>query len=113
MPDSPLKANLLARFGESKEAQLFFGAADAAAKALEDVLNVTVRTVIGEGEGGVDIESTWELDGDVVTTILPVTADVSEELMQFHLEQFSEAVNYRLRLIEALLRLAKIDIHLL
>ena len=47
------------------------------------------------------------------TTVLPKGGAIPSELTSLHLEQFREAVAYRLRLIEAVLRLAKVDIHLL
>ncbi len=120
MPEpGTLARKLVDKLSESEEVRLALGLAEVATeevkKLLEDLMTLTVRTVAGEDEskGKVEISTHWTVDGDVETTILPHVAAITKEIADFHMAQFREALNYRLRLTEAILRLSKIDVHLL
>ena len=112
-----LSKKLIERFASSPEGKAALGMMDSAAadvkKVVEDLFTLTVRTTSGQGQGKVELVTEWSLDGDVDTTVTPDSERVTEKLADYHMEQFKEAVNYRVRLLEAILRMANIDVSLI
>ena len=112
-----LAGQLVKRFTASQDAKLALGMAQSPAvevkNVIEDLLALTVTTAVGEGESQVKLVTKWFLDGDVETTVSPNASAVTGPVADLHTAQFREALEHRLRLIEAVLRLAEIDVHLL
>jgi hypothetical protein len=111
-----LMEQLVERFGTSDEVRKVLGMMEASdkdvKKLLEDLLTVTIRTVTGEGAEQQSLTTAWQLDGDVTTTAAPKGAEANEKLVQLHMAEFQQAVDFRLRLIQALLNLAQIGLKL-
>ena len=108
---------MVERFVASQDAKLALGMARGPAvevkNVIEDLLTLTLTTAVGEGESQAKLVTKWSLDGDVKTTVSPDGSVVTGPVADLHMAQFHEALDYRLRLIEAVLALAKIDVHLL
>jgi hypothetical protein len=117
LPDlGSLATQLVARFTQSPEAQralgIVKGGAEEAGKIIQDLFTLTVKTTAGQGALQIELITNWSLDGDVETTVIPNASVLTGPLGQLHMEQFKESLDYRLQLIEAVLSLAKIDVHL-
>lgn len=68
------------------------------------IKSTTVRMPPGWAKAA---EAAGEFNGDVETAVTPNATAVAERL-----GQFKESLDYRLQLIDAVLSLAKIDVHL-
>lgn len=112
-----LAEELSRRFARSPEAKAVLGlaeeATDEASRTIRDLFTLTVRTSLGEGEDKVEITTNWELDGDVETIVRPRSADLESRISEFHMRQFEQSLQHRLRLIEAVLRMANIRVSLI
>ena len=53
------------------------------------------------------------VDGDVQTTVMPRSTGLESRVSEFHMQQFEQALQHRLRLIEAILRMANISVSLI
>jgi len=111
-----LAQELTRKFARSPEAKAALGLAEEATeeaqRTVQDLFTMTVRTTLGEGADRVQITTHWSLDGDLDTTITPRSADLADKVTDYHMQQFQRALDYRLRLIEAVLRLAKVSVSL-
>ena len=80
---------------------------------LKDLFTLTVRTSSQQPGRSPEVVTEWSVDGDIETTVKPDATGLTDALVHLHMQEVDRAVEARLRLIEAVLRLAKLDVHLL